>query len=249
MQENIINKYYSRITEILEDVFSKEAENMENAAKAIAEANKTKHSIFAFGCNHAGLITLELFYRTGGMVTINPVRAPGMMLDVSPITMSSELERIQGFGTAIFNGLPTKEGDVIIIHSVSGRNAVTIDMAEAAREKGLTVIVVTNMNTAGKVTSRHPSGKMLHDFASILIDNHGDYGDATVSLEGFKQKLASSSTVVGAAILNAVVARASEILIGEGFVPPVFMSGNIDGGDSYNKAVIEKHKENIFYMN
>ena len=29
------------------------------------------------------------------------------------------------------------------MHSVSGRNAVTIDMARAAREKGMTVIVVT----------------------------------------------------------------------------------------------------------
>ncbi|MCQ2433543.1 MAG: SIS domain-containing protein [Clostridia bacterium] len=245
---SIIDAYYKRVGEILEEVFDKERELMEQAAKVIADANKEKRSIFAFGCNHAGLITLELFYRTGGMVTINPVRAPGMMLEISPITSSSEMERLPGYGRIIFNGLPAKEGDVIIIHSVSGRNAVTIDMAEAAREKGLTVIVVTNMNTAGTVTSRHPSGKMLHDFASILIDNHGDRGDASCKLEGFEQKLASTSTVVGAAILNAVTARASELLWAEGIEPPVFMSGNMDGGDAHNKAVIAEHKDNIFYM-
>ncbi|MCQ2430488.1 MAG: SIS domain-containing protein [Clostridia bacterium] len=245
---SITQSYYARITEILAEAFEKEADNMEAAARAIADANKSGHSVFAFGCNHAGLITLELFYRTGGMVTVNPVRAPGMMLEVSPITMSSEMERMPGYGRSLFNGLPAKEGDVIIIHSVSGRNAVTIDMAEAAREKGLTVIVVTNMNTSAQVTSRHPAGKKLYDFASILIDNHGDYGDATVSLPGFPQKLASSSTVVGAAILNAVTARASELLWEEGITPPVFMSGNIDGGDAYNKSVIAQHKDNIFYM-
>ncbi len=242
-----IQAYYSRISEILNEVFTKEAESMEQAAEALARANREGDSIFGFGCNHAGLITLELFYRTGGMVTINPIRAPGMMLELSPPTMTSEMERIPGYGRIILNNEPCKAGDILIIHSVSGRNAVTIDMAECAREKGMTVIVVTNMNTATSVTSRHPSGKMLHDFASILIDNHGDHGDATIKLPGFEQKLASSSTVVGAAILNAVTARASEILWEQGITPPVFMSGNIDGGDAYNKRVIAEHKNNIFY--
>jgi uncharacterized phosphosugar-binding protein len=171
-----------------------------------------------------------------------------MMLELSPPTMTSEMERIDGYGRIILNNEPCKAGDVLIIHSVSGRNAVTIDMAQCAREKGMTVIVVTNMNTATSVTSRHPSGKMLHDFANILIDNHGDKGDAAIQLEGFAQKLASTSTVVGAALLNAVTARASELLWEKGIEPPVFMSGNIDGGDAYNKAVIAAHQDNIFYM-
>lgn len=245
---SVIQAYYQRISEILAEVFDVEAANMEAAAYVLAKANKEGRSIFGFGCNHAGLITLELFYRTGGMVTVNPIRAPGMMLELSPPTMTSEMERIPGYGRIILNNETVKEGDVLIIHSVSGRNAVTIDMAACAKEKGMTVIVVTNMNTATSVTSRHPSGKMLHDFADILIDNHGDHGDATIKLEGFEQKLASSSTVVGAAILNAVTARASELLWAEGIQPPVFMSGNIDGGDAYNKRVIAEHKDNIFYM-
>ena len=245
---SIIDGYFGRIDEIMREVYAKEKDTMEAAARLIADANKNGNSIFAFGCNHAGLLALELFYRTGGMVTVNPIRAPGMMLEVSPITMSSELERIDGYGKIILGGEKCRAGDVIIIHSVSGRNAVTVDMAIAAKEKEMSVIVLTNMNTATNVKSRHSSGKMLHDFADVLIDNHGDYGDATVSLPGFKQKLASSSTVIGAAILNAITARASELLWERGIEPPVFMSGNIDGGDAYNKAVIEKHKDNIFYM-
>lgn len=245
---NVVEKYYSRITEILSEVFELETDAMERAAAALASANREKHSIFAFGCNHAGLITLELCYRTGGMVTVNPVRAPGMMLEVSPLPMSSKLERIPEYGRVIFESLPAKERDVIMIHSVSGRNAVTVDMAKSAREKGMTVIVVTNLNTAATVSSRHPSGKKLHEFADIIIDNHGDYGDASIQLEGFQQKIASTSNVVGAAILNAVTARACELLWGQGILPPVFMSGNLDGGDEYNQAVIAEHAQNIFYM-
>ena len=67
-------------------------------------------------------------------------------------------------------------------------------------------------------------------------------------MEGFVQKIASTSTVVGAAILNAVIARACELLLEQGIQPPVFMSGNVDGGDAYNKAGIAEHAENIFYM-
>ena len=245
---NVIDRYYKRVSDILEEAFFEERESIEAAAEAIAAANEEHRSIFGFGCNHAGLVTLELFYRSGGMVTINPIRAPGMMLEISPATMTSQMERMQDYGRIILDGENAKAGDVIIIHSVSGRNAVTVDMAEAAKEKGMTVIVLTNMNTATSVTSRHRSGKMLHDFADILINNHGDLGDASVELEGFPQRLAPTSTVVGAALLNAAVVRASEILLEKGIQPPVFMSGNIDGGDAHNKAVIAEHKDNIFYM-
>ena len=241
-------RYFCRVNDILAEVFRDEADAIEEAAQAIAGANRSGNSVFAFGCNHAGLITLELFYRTGGLVTVNPVRAPGMMLELSPPTMTSEMERMPGYGKIIFGNLKTKPGDVIIIHSVSGRNAVTVDMAEAAREAGMMVIVVTNLNTATTVTSRHPSGKKLHDFASILIDNHGDRGDASVEIEGFPQKVASTSTVVGAAILNAVVARVAELLMESGMTPPVFMSGNIDGGDEHNRRVMNEHRDNIFYL-
>jgi uncharacterized phosphosugar-binding protein len=241
-------RYYARVSEIMAEAFEKEADAVEAAAQAVAQANLEKRSVFAFGCNHAGLITLELFYRTGGMVTVNPVRAPGMMLELSPPTMTSEMERMPGYGKIIFDNMKAKPGDVLIIHSVSGRNSVTVDMAEAAREKGLCVIVVTNMNTTTAVTSRHPSGKKLYEFASILLDNHGDMGDASVELEGFPQKVASTSTVVGAALLNAVVARACEIILEAGQTPPVFMSGNLDGGDAHNKAVMRERADNIFYL-
>ena len=90
---SVIQQYHSHITRILQDVFEQEAESMEQAARLIADANEEGRSIFGFGCNHAGLITLELFYRTGGMVTVNPIRAPGMMLELSPPTMTSEMEK------------------------------------------------------------------------------------------------------------------------------------------------------------
>lgn len=45
------------------------------------------------------------------------------------------MERLEGYGTALAEIQPFKEGDVLILHSVSGRNPVIIDLALAAKEK------------------------------------------------------------------------------------------------------------------
>lgn len=245
---NSVDIYFNKITSILKEVLDCERENIEKTANLMADTIAKKHSIFAFGCNHAGLVTLELFYRTGGLVTINPIRALGMMLEISPITSSSKMERLCDYGEVIFDGIHAKKGDLIIIHSVSGRNNVTIDMANSAKQAGLKVVVLTSMKMSKGVNSRHPSGKKLYEFGDIVLDNHGDDGDACVELNGFNQKVAPTSTVIGASIMNSIVARTTEILIEKGITPPVFKSGNVDGGDAFNKKIIEEYSENVFYM-
>ena len=245
---NAIDRYFDVCRETAEKVLKTQRAALEAAAEAVADATEKKKSIFAFGASHAGLITQELFYRTGGLVTINPIRAPGMMLDMTPITGTSKLERLEGYGKLILEGEKIGEGDLLILHSVSGRNAVAIDMAAEAARRGVKIIVLTNMNTSRNVTSRHSSGKKLYDYADILIDNCGEKGDAALELEGLPEKAGPTSTVVGAAILNAVAVRAMELLLERGIEPPVFISANIDGGDEHNARILEEYRDHIFYM-
>ncbi len=245
---NAIDRYFTVCHETAEKVLLTQKNALEKAAEAVADATAAKKSVFAFGASHAGLITQELFYRTGGLVTINPIRAPGMMLDMTPITGTSKLERLEGYGRLILEGEKIGEGDLLILHSVSGRNAVAIDMAAEAKKRGVKVIVLTNMNTSTAVSSRHSSGKKLYDFADILIDNCGEKGDASLSLPGLPEKAGPTSTVVGALILNAVAVRAMELLLERGIEPPVFVSANLDGGDEHNARILEEYRDHIFYM-
>ena len=245
---NAIDRYFDVCRETAEKVLRTQREALEKAAEAVADATEKKKSIFAFGASHAGLITQELFYRTGGLVTVNPIRAPGMMLDMTPITGTSKLERLEGYGKLILEGEKIGEGDLLILHSVSGRNAVAIDMAAEAARRGVKIIVLTNMNTSRNVSSRHSSGKKLYDYADILIDNCGEKGDAGLALEGLPEKAGPTSTVVGATILNAVAVRAMEILLERGIEPPVFISANLDGGDEHNARILEEYRDHIFYM-
>ena len=62
-------------------------------------------------------------------------------------------------------------------------------------------------------TSRHPSGKRLFEVCDLVIDNHGCIGDAELEIEGFAGRVSPTSTVTGAAIINAICAEAAEMCI------------------------------------
>ncbi|MDL2294263.1 SIS domain-containing protein [Ruminococcaceae bacterium OttesenSCG-928-D13] len=239
--------YFDAVTGILEEVRNTQADGLEQLAQLLARAITDKGAIFTFGCNHAGLLAQELFYRSGGLVTVNCIRAPGLCLDVDPPTLTSAMERLPDYGRDIVAGYPIKTGDVVIIHSVSGRNTVTVDVALAAREAGATVVALTNLRTAGAVPSRHPGGKNLHQVSQLVLDNCGHYGDAALQLEGLPQPVAPTSTAVGAVMLNAAVARCVELLLEQGVTPPVFLSANVPQGDAHNEDVMGRYQDQIFY--
>lgn len=244
----IIKKYLDEIRHTLDKVINTQTEAMDAAATLIAEATINKHNIFAFGCNHAGLLALELYYRSGGMVNINPVRGPGLHLDVDPATLTSQMERLPDYGRMLMDHIPLGKGDVIIIHSVSGRNTVTVDAAIRAREKGASVIALTNLTTSKAVTSRHGKGICLYQAADVVIDNCGCLGDAAMDIEGVASRVGPTSTAIGAAILNAIISEAVAKVTAAGHEAPVFISANIDGGDKHNQKVLDSFKDHIFYM-
>lgn len=86
---NAIAAYSGALLETLNRAFDTQADALREGARLLKEATLGGRNIFAFGCSHAILPMLEMYYRTGGMATINPVRAPGLCLDVDPATMTS----------------------------------------------------------------------------------------------------------------------------------------------------------------
>lgn len=241
-------KYFDKIKELIDIVEIEEKENMIKAKKVIVDAVFSKKSIFSFGASHAGILSEELFYRAGGLVVINPIFAKNLMLDTYPITLTSEMERLEGYGTAIAKKSNISSGDVVIVHSVSGRNPVSIEVAMEAKKIGATVICITNLKYSKEVSSRHSSGKNLYQVSDIVIDNHGDKGDACIEIEGLDQKVSPTSTVIAATIMNSIVAQATQELIDNGLkTPPIFYSANIDGGDDLNKRIFEEYKDMIHY--
>lgn len=240
--------YIDRVLELIKIVQTDEKENMEKCIELLTRTILDKKSIYTFGASHAGILSEEMYYRAGGLMMMNPIFGREIMLDTSPITITSKMERCLGYGTILAGKVDFKKDDVLIIHSVSGRNPVSIEMAIAAKGKSVKIIGLTNLAYSKSVSSRHPSGKNLYEFCDIVLDNHGDIGDACVPIEGLEQKAAPTSTVIGAVILNSIVAATVQELVRKGIKrPPIFNSANIDGGDELNKKLYEEYKDSIHY--
>ena len=218
------------------------------AAQIMAETILRGNNLYVFGCSHAGILAEEAFYRTGGLAVLNPIFFPAMMPNTRPITMTSALERLSGIGTVLIDEHGLKRDDMLIIHSVSGRNTVPIEMALVARERGIFSLAITNIAYSSASLSRHPGGERLFEICDMVIDNCGCFGDGAVQIEGHPEAVGPTSTVLGAAAINAIIVEAVAILIAKGQVPPVFRSANIDGGDAFNRELLKEYREHIFYM-
>lgn len=242
-------RYMDRIEEILASVKKEESGSIHQVIELLTEATLTKHSIFIFGASHAGILMEEMYYRAGGMMTINPIFGKEIMLDRSPITFTSQMERLEGYGVALAKTVSFKEEDVLILHSVSGRNPIIIDIALEAQKKGVKIVALTNVTYSKSVSSRHSSGKCLYEVADIVIDNHGDIGDGSCEITGIGQKVGPSSTVIGATILNSIIVEVCQNLVDQGMTyPPIFYSANLDGGDELNQKLYGQYKESIHYQ-
>ncbi|GBC92074.1 hypothetical protein HRbin15_00537 [bacterium HR15] len=240
--------YLQQVLSRLQAVMVSQQAVMEQAAQWIADALANDHLLWVFGASHAGILSEELVYRAGGLVPISPIFIPGLTCDVRPITLTSTLERLDGYAASAVREVPIQAGDVLIVHSVSGRNAAPVEVALYGKERGARVIALTSLDYSQSVSPRSKTGKRLFEVADLIIDNGAPRGDAIVQLSGFPQRVAPVSTVLGAAILNAIVAEACALLMERGIQPPVFMSANLEGGDEHNARLMSRYRGRVLYL-
>lgn len=240
--------YQQKILENLQKIMDFEKDSMEATKDALVSATKEKRSIFAFGGGHAGILAQELFYRAGGLMTINPIFSGDSMVNTTPITRTSAVEQLEGYGLVLYKTTPIKSRDVLILHSVSGRNPIVIDMAIEARKNQVQVIAITNVNYSKQVSSRHSSGKNLYELADIVIDTHGELGDAICDIPNSSRKVGAASTITACFIMNAVISEvAIELAEHDPDHVPVFYSANLDGTADKNRELVNYFKDVIHY--
>jgi uncharacterized phosphosugar-binding protein len=207
--------------------------NIRRAATLVADALASGHTVHTFGTGHSHILAEELFYRAGGLVRVSPILFDGLMLHVSA-ALSTSLERLPDLADALLDDHPVQPGDVLIVASNSGSNAVTSRLIQRVQREGVAVIAVTSLRHATSSDARANELPRPHELADVVIDNGGTVGDAAVEIEGLDQKVAPTSTVVGAAIMNAMVAEAVQMLVDRGLSPEVYTSSNTEGGDEAN---------------
>ncbi len=241
-------RYINKIKELISNIEDIEFSNMNKCTNILVEAILNNKSIYTFGASHAGIISEELFYRAGGLMLINPIFAKELMLDNVPVTITSKMERCAGYGEIIASKYDFKNGDILILHSVSGRNPIIIELAIKAKNKGCIVIGITNLTYSKNVSSRHHSKKNLYEYCDLILNNHGEIGDACIEIPGIDQKVGPTSTITMALIMNNIIVETVLKLKEKGIDrPPVFYSANLDNKDHLNEALYKKYKKSIHY--
>lgn len=240
--------YLDKVIDVMKTLRDTQLEAINQAGEMIAQALVDGHSLFAFGCSHSAVPVEDIYYRAGGLMLVNPIFGPGLTLDIHPPTITSKMEQLSGYAKILLDRLPTAPGDVLILVSVSGRNHVPIEMAMAAKEKGMKVIGITSMQYTSAVSSRHPSGKKMYELVDLVVDNLAVPGDAVLEVEGVPQKICPTSGAVGCALLHAIIAATVEKLLAKGFTPPVYLAANVDGGAEYNRRMMEQYKDRMHFL-
>ncbi|MEU5094014.1 SIS domain-containing protein [Streptomyces sp. NPDC020996] len=233
---------------LLQRVREEEADAVAAAGALLADTVADGGRLFAFGAGHSSLAAQDVVYRAGGLALMNLLAVPGVVgVDVMPATLGSALERVDGLASAVLASSPIRSGDALVVVSLSGRNALPVEMAMSARATGVKVIGVTSVAYASETRSRHASGGFLKDHCDIVLDSKIAVGDAELTLDTVPAPFAPASTVVTAALLQAVMATTAAALADRGIEPPLLRSGNVDGGHEWNGRVMEEYGDRIFY--
>ncbi|MFY4719119.1 SIS domain-containing protein [Streptomyces sp. LaBMicrA B280] len=240
--------FFDAAINLLQRLREEEAEAIESAGALLADTVERGGRLFAFGAGHSSLAAQDVVYRAGGLALMNLLTVPGVVgVDVTPATLGSALERVDGLASAVLDTSPLRPGDALVIISLSGRNALPVEMAQRARALGIKVIGVTSVAYAAQTTSRHSSGTFLKDHCDLVLDSKIAVGDAELTLDTIPAPFAPASTVVTTALMQAVLATTAATLADHGIEPPLLRSGNVDGGHDWNNRVMDEYGDRIFY--
>ena len=243
---NACDLYYAAACQQLEKVFTTQRAALEQAAEWLGQALAADQWLYAFGTGHSHMLAEEIFYRAGGLAHGVAMLDSRLMLHENAIE-ATHVERREGYAGELLNRYPVQAGDVLVVASNSGRNAVPIELAMAGRERGLKVVVIVNLEHCRAWPSRHTSGRSLAEVGDLVIDNCGIPGDACLELPGLPSKVGPTSSITGMFIINALIVRGMEIALALGKAPEIYISSNSDG-DKHNEVLLSKYRSRIRHL-
>jgi uncharacterized phosphosugar-binding protein len=237
----LIQEFFDKIGVLIGTIKTTQSEAIQKAAEEIAVRLEKGGILYVFGSGHSHVIGEELYLRAGGLIQARVIMPHELTIDLD-MEKSTLMERTDGLAEIIFATTKIRTKDALILVSNSGRNAVPVQMALGAKQRGIFTIALTNLNHSKSVSSRDKSGKKLYELCDMVLDTCGPIGDALIRPPGKDYATAPVSIIVGAVIMEALVCSIVEVMLSHGVEPPLYRSANIDGNDDYNKNAREALK-------
>lgn len=239
----IFDEYFEKNIAILQKINATQKENIARAAEIAAQTICNDGIIYIFGCGHSHLIALDNFYRAGGLCNVSAMLDTDLMLH-NGAAKSSKMEKMSGIAESIFQRYCLTERDCLFVISTSGKNAVPVEMAQIAVRHGIPTVSLSS----GAYFDDKSDLPKLYRCSDVSIDNCVPHGDAVMELAGCDTPMGSLSTVASAFIMQSVLLEGASLAVKRGKKPPIYRSGNVDGGAEFNKALIAEYLPRIKHL-
>ena len=226
-----MSDYLEQIVEILQRIEREEREKMTEAAETVADVICRDGIIYTFGCGHSHLPCLDTFYRAGGLACVSPILDEDLMLH-DGAAKSSRMEKMPGIAAEAFRRHHVTPNDLIVVISASGKNAAPVEMCECAKKAGVKLVTISS-------SAYIDHGAKLLSLGDIAVDCKVPYGDAVIDVG--EAKMGGLSTYASLFILNSILIDGAKKALAKGTVPPVYRSGNVEGGTAKNVALEERY--------
>ena len=226
-----MSQYLDSITGILSRLEREDAAALDCASDAVEDVICRDGLVHVFGCGHSHLAALDTFYRAGGLACVSPVLDEDLMLH-DGAAKSSRMEKMSGIAAEVYRRHAVKAGDLFVVISASGKNAVPVEMLRAAKADGVKTVAISS-------SAYRAHGAVLLNEADIPIDCKVPHGAAVIDVGS--AKMGGLSTYASLFILNTILIEGAKKAEARGVTPPIYVSGNVEGGTARNVALEKRY--------
>lgn len=227
----VMSEYIQQIVSLLVRIEAEESAKLAQAAEAVADVICRDGIVHTFGCGHSHLPCLDTFYRAGGLACTSPILDEDLMLH-DGAAKSSRMEKLPGIAAEAFRRHHVTTNDLLVVISASGKNAAPVEMCECAKKAGVKLVTISS-------SAYVEHGAKLLSLGDIAIDCKVPYGDAVIDVG--EAKMGGLSTYASLFILNSILIEGAKQALAKGTVPPVYLSGNVEGGTAKNMSLEQRY--------
>lgn len=212
-------------------VLAANVDGIGRAADAIVATGRDGGLIRPAGAGHSLAAVLETFFRAGGLAFVRPLWDPSV-LPLAGARAATAAERVPGLGRDVADRAGIEARDTVVVFSNSGVNPYPVEIAQAAREAGATVVAMTSRSASAAAPER--SSVRLAEIADVVLDTLVPPGDVTWPPDA--PVTAPVSSLATTALWTAVLREMHDRWPGA----PRWRSANLPGTDGANAEVLER---------
>ena len=209
--------------------------------------------VHVFGSGHSRIMVEEMWPRYGSFPGFNPIvelslTFHNLVVGANGQRQAMFLENVSGLAPRILRNFALQPTDSALIISSGGCNIVPVEMAAEFQRRHVKVVGLVSRAHAEASTSRHPDGKKLMDFSTIVLDTGAPVGDAMVHIDGLPTPVAPGSTIGGCLLVNAIKAEVAARLTAAGHPPTVLTAGVLVGPEKATElfeAAYDEHAHRL----